>query len=230
MPTEKHHFVNRTGWLRAAVLGANDGIISTASLVVGIAAASAERGAIVLAALAGLTAGAMSMAAGEYVSVSSQADVEKADLQREQEALDNVPELELKELAEIYEGRGLDKELAAEVAQSLTDHDALEAHAKDELGINEITQARPLQAAFASFAAFVAGGILPLCVAIFAPIEYMIASQYIFTIIFLVLLGGMSARAGGSHPWTAIFRVCFWGTAAMAATAIVGYLFGVSAA
>ncbi len=172
MDIEKH-YTNRTNWLRASVLGANDGIVSTTSLVIGVAAADATRDSIMLAALAGLVAGALSMAAGEYVSVSSQADVESADLKREKAELESMPESELNELAEIYQKRGLDRDLAMQVANQLTMHNALEAHAKDELGINEITQPKPFQAALASAASFIAGGILPFLVAIFAPVKEM---------------------------------------------------------
>lgn len=225
MELEKH-YINRTGWLRAAVLGANDGILSTTSIVIGVAAASSARSTIVLAALAGLVAGAMSMAAGEYVSVSSQSDTEKADLEREQKELEEMPEIELKELAKLYQERGLDKELAMQVAVQLTEHNALEAHAKDELGINEITQANPLQAALASFGAFIAGAFLPLLVSLLAPLSSMIYLQYCASIFFLTLLGAVAAKTGGSSVGKAILRITFWGTAAMAATALVGYLFG----
>lgn len=224
------HYINRVGWLRAAVLGANDGIISTSSLVIGVAAASNSRAPVVLAALAGLAAGAMSMAAGEYVSVSSQSDTEKADLRRESAALLRSPEAELKELAEIYQKRGVSEELSLKVAAELMQHNALEAHAKDELGINEMSQAKPLQAAAASFGAFLGGGLLPLIVSIAAPLNYMIPAQYVSSIVFLVVLGIVSAKTGGSAVGTAVARVCFWGTVAMAVTALVGYLFGVAGA
>jgi VIT1/CCC1 family predicted Fe2+/Mn2+ transporter len=211
------------------VLGANDGIISTSSLVIGIAAASSERMPVVLAALAGMTAGAFSMAAGEYVSVSSQADTEKADLAREQMELATIPEQELKELAGIYRRRGLDKDLAMQVAAQLTRHDALGAHARDELGINEITQAQPLLAALSSFASFAAGALLPVAVALLAPLNTMVAYQYGFAIVFLIILGAISARTGGAPARIAVARVVLWGTAAMGATALVGYIFGVAA-
>lgn len=230
MTKQETHFVDRVGWLRAAVLGANDGIISTSSLVVGIAAANGARVPIVLAAVAGMTAGAFSMAAGEYVSVSSQADTEKADLEREQIALDTMSDLELKELSDIYVNRGLDEHLARQVAAQLTAHNALEAHARDELGINEMTQAQPLLAAVSSFGSFLAGALLPVAVAVFAPIESMVAFQYGFSIVFLILLGTVAARTGGSSVPIAIARLAFWGTAAMGATALVGYIFGVNAA
>ncbi len=224
MELEKH-YTNRTGWLRAAVLGANDGIISTTSLVIGIAAASDTRSPIVLAALAGLVAGALSMAAGEYVSVSSQADIEKADLAREKIELETMPELELKELAKIYVTQGLDEDLAMQVAIKLTEKDALLAHARDELGINEITQPKPLQAAFASGASFISGGILPFLVAFHAPIKSMVFYQYGFAIVFLALSGAIAAKAGGSNMIKGILRICFWGTVAMVVTALAGYIF-----
>jgi VIT1/CCC1 family predicted Fe2+/Mn2+ transporter len=223
----EEHYTNRSGWLRAAVLGANDGILSTTSLAIGIAAASTTREPIVLAAVAGLVAGALSMAAGEYVSVSSQTDIEISDLTREKMELENTPDLELKELANIYQHRGLDENLAMQVAIQLTAHDALGAHAKDELGINEITQAKPMQAALASAASFIIGGLLPLLVSIFAPIKLMVVYQYAFSIIFLALSAIIAAKAGGSNIVKAVIRICFWGTAAMLMTAAVGYLFGV---
>ncbi|KAA3624362.1 MAG: VIT family protein [Flavobacterium sp.] len=222
------HYVNRSGWLRAAVLGANDGIISTASIVIGVTAASTTREPIILAGVAGLVAGALSMAAGEYVSVSSQSDLEKSDLEREKKELEEMPELELKELAKIYVGRGLSKELALQVAKELTAHDALGAHARDELGINEISQARPMQAALASGAAFISGGILPVLVAIFGAFNYLIYLQYGFAIVFLVVLGTISAKTGGSGVLKAILRITLWGTLAMGITALIGYLFGVN--
>jgi VIT1/CCC1 family predicted Fe2+/Mn2+ transporter len=224
MELEKH-YTNRTGWLRAAVLGANDGIISTASLVIGIAAASDTRSPIVLAALAGLVAGALSMAAGEYVSVSSQSDIEKADLAREKIELETMPEVELKELAKIYVAQGLDEDLAMQVAIKLTEKDALGTHARDELGINEITQPKPLQAAFASGASFITGGILPFLVAFLAPIKLMVFYQYGFAIAFLALSGAIAAKAGGSNMTKGIIRICFWGTVAMVVTALAGYIF-----
>lgn len=227
MEAEKH-FTTRSNWLRAAVLGANDGIISTASIAIGVAAASDGREPIVLAALAGLVAGALSMAAGEYVSVSSQVDLERADLEREQEALEQMPEVELNELAQVYEDRGIEPSTAMEVAIQLTAHNALEAHARDELGISEITEAKPLQAAFASGASFVVGGILPFLVAFFSPVYGMVLYQYVFTIVFLVVLGSVSATAGGSSIAKAVLRITFWGTLAMGITALVGYLFNVN--
>jgi VIT1/CCC1 family predicted Fe2+/Mn2+ transporter len=226
MELEKH-YVNRSGWIRAAVLGANDGILSTTSIAIGVAAASQERAGIVLAALAGLVAGAMSMAAGEYVSVSSQSDIESADLIREKLELETIPEVELQELAKIYETRGLSAELSMEVATALTKHDALGAHAKDELGIHEISKAKPLQAAMASFGSFVAGAALPFAVSLLAPVKQMIYLQYLFSIFFLMMLGAVAAKAGGSNISRAVLRIAFWGTVAMAMTALVGHLFGV---
>jgi vacuolar iron transporter family protein len=223
----ENHYINRSGWLRAAVLGANDGILSTTSLAIGVAAASVTREPILLAALAGLVAGALSMAAGEYVSVSSQADVETADLKREKLELENMPESELEELTLIYIQRGLNKTLAKQVAIELTAHDALGTHARDELGINEITKANPFMAAFASAASFIIGGLLPLLVAIFAPLKDMVVYQYGFSILFLALSGILAAKAGGSHTMKAVLRICIWGTFAMLMSALVGYLFGV---
>lgn len=223
----KKCYTERTNWLRAAVLGANDGIISTASIVIGVAAANVSRSSIVLAALAGLVAGACSMAAGEYVSVSSQTDVEHADLEREKIALQNNPEEELQGLADIYEERGLDKDLAMKVATQLSEKNALEAHARDEFGIHEKTKPNPLQAAVASAASFVAGGILPFLVAMCAPLGHMIICQYVFAIIFLALSGAVAAGIGGCPVLKSVIRICFWGTVAMVITALVGYLFGI---
>lgn len=225
-PLEKH-YVNRVGWLRASVLGANDGLLSTTSIVIGIAAANPSRDAIILAALAGMIAGAMSMAAGEYVSVSSQADTEKADLDREKKELEDIPEIELQELAKIYEKRGVSKETALLVATELTHHDALAAHAHDELGINQITQAKPFVAAVASFFSFIAGALLPVILAVFAPEKEMVYYQYGFSIVFLMVLGAVAAKAGGSNIKVAVLRICFWGTVAMVVTALVGHFFGV---
>ena len=222
------HYVNRVGWLRASVLGANDGLLSTTSIVIGVAAASPDRNTIILAALAGMIAGAMSMAAGEYVSVSSQEDTEKADLLREKRELEEMPEIELQELAKIYEKRGVSKETALQVATELTAHDALAAHVHDELGINEISQAKPLQAALASFGSFALGALLPFGVSLLAPIKQMVYFQYGFSIVFLMILGAVSARTGGSKIGIAVLRICFWGTVAMGITAFVGHLFGVS--
>ena len=223
-----NHYIHRSNWLRAAVLGANDGILSTASIAIGVAAASDVRDPVILATLAGLVAGALSMAAGEYVSVSSQTDVEKADIKREKQELIEMPEIELQMLAKIYEKRGLKKETALTVAQELTEHDALGAHVRDELGINEISQAKPLQAAFASGAAFTVGGLLPFLVTLFLPLKSMEYSLYGFALFFLIILGAMSAKAGGSGIGISIIRITFWGTVAMGLTALVGYLFNVS--
>lgn len=225
-----NHYIHRSNWLRAAVLGANDGILSTASIAIGVAAASELREPIVLATLAGLVAGALSMAAGEYVSVSSQTDVEKADIEREKEELIETPDLELRRLAQIYVERGLKKETALTVAKELTAHDALGAHVRDELGINDISAANPLQAAMASGAAFTIGGVLPFLVTLFLPLEKMEYYLYGFAIFFLVLLGAMAAKAGGSSILKAVARITFWGTVAMGLTALVGHFFGVSVA
>tara|TARA_R110002072_G_scaffold3910_4_gene28044 strand:+ start:9359 stop:10075 length:717 start_codon:yes stop_codon:yes gene_type:complete len=223
-----NHYIHRSNWLRAAVLGANDGILSTASIAIGVAAASDFREPIILATLAGLVAGALSMAAGEYVSVSSQTDIEKADIEREKEELEEFPEIELQLLAEIYEKRGLKKETALTVAKELTEHDDLAAHVRDELGINEISQANPIQAALASGAAFTAGGLLPFLVTLFLPLKNMEYSLYGSALFFLILLGAMAARAGGSSIIKAIIRITFWGTIAMGLTALVGHLFNVN--
>ena len=222
------HFIHRSNWLRAAVLGANDGIISVSSLAIGVAAASKSVEPIVLATVAALVAGALSMAAGEYVSVSSQTDIEKADIEREQKELEEMPEEELKMLAQIYEKRGLKKETAMTVALELTQHDALGAHIRDELGINEISQAHPIQAALASGSSFIAGGVLPLLVVLFAPLKGMEYWLYGFTIISLVLLGALAAKTGGSSIMKAVLRVTIWGTIAMGLSAFVGYLFCVN--
>lgn len=223
-----NHYIHRSNWLRAAVLGANDGIISISSLAIGVSAASSTREPIILATVAGLVAGALSMAAGEYVSVSSQTDTEKADIEREIQELKEMPEEELQILAEIYEKRGLKKETALQVAIELTESDALGAHIRDELGINEISQANPIQAALASGAAFSVGGILPLSVVLFAPIINMEYWLYGFTILFLIILGTMAAKTGGSNITKAILRITIWGTIAMLLSALVGYVFGVN--
>ena len=222
-----NHYIHRSNWLRAAVLGANDGIISISSLAIGVAAASATREPIVLATVAGLVAGALSMAAGEYVSVSSQTDTEKADIEREMKELEEMPEAELNILAQIYEKRGLKKETAMQVAIELTEKDALGAHIRDELGINEISQANPIQAAIASGAAFTVGGVLPLLVILFAPLKGMEYWLYGFTTIFLIILGTTAAKTGGSSVPKAILRITIWGTIAMGLSALVGYFFGV---
>ncbi|WKZ58703.1 MAG: VIT family protein [Cyclobacteriaceae bacterium] len=222
------HYIHRSNWLRAAVLGANDGIISISSLAIGMAAASTTRDPILLATVAGLVAGALSMAAGEYVSVSSQTDIERADIEREKEELKTMPDVELKLLAEIYERRGLKKETAMQVAKELTEADALGAHIRDELGINEVSQAKPIQAAFASGAAFTAGGILPLLVTLFAPVATMEYFLYGFTIVSLIILGAVSAKTGGSNMGKAVIRIVIWGTIAMGLSGLVGYIFGVN--
>ena len=221
------HYIHRSNWLRAAVLGANDGIISVSSLAIGVAAASATREPIILATVAGLVAGALSMAAGEYVSVSSQTDTENADIEREKIELQEMPQEELNILAQIYEKRGLKKETAMQVALEFTAHDALAAHVRDELGINEISQANPIQAALASGGSFLVGGVLPLLVVLFAPIKSMEFWLYGFTIIFLIILGAISAKTGGSNVGKAIIRITIWGSIAMGLSALVGYIFGI---
>lgn len=221
------HYIHRSNWLRAAVLGANDGIISISSLAIGVAAASSTREPILLATVAGLVAGALSMAAGEYVSVSSQTDTEKADIEREIKELAEMPEEELKILAQIYEKRGLKPETAMQVAIEFTENDALAAHIRDELGINEISQANPIQAAISSGAAFTVGGVLPLLVILFAPVKNMEYWLYGFTIVFLMILGSIAAKTGGSSVKKAILRITIWGTIAMVLSALVGYIFGV---
>lgn len=221
--------MGRIGWLRAAVLGANDGIVSTASLVVGVAAAESSRSNIIIAGVAGLVAGAMSMAAGEYVSVSSQADTENADLARERKELAESGASELAELAAIYVARGLDPSLAQQVALQLTAHDALGAHARDELGMSELTTARPITAALTSAATFAVGAALPLGVALLAPTASLAIIVSATSLGFLALLGGISASAGGAPVARAVARVTFWGALAMAATAAIGLLFGVTA-
>ena len=228
MPHTEEHRTGRIGWLRAAVLGANDGIVSTASLLVGLAAAEATRGNIIVAGVAGLVAGAMSMAAGEYVSVSSQADTEKADLDRERQGLATDSDFELSELTAIYVERGLDEPLARQVAEQLMVHDALGAHAREELGISETLSARPVQAALASAAMFAVGAALPLMTAFLSPEKLISIIVSITSLGFLALLGGVSARAGGAPVAKAVARVTFWGALAMAATAGIGALFGVS--
>ena len=229
MPRAIHierHFTQRIGWLRAAVLGANDGIVSTAALVVGVAAAESARSSILLAGLAGLVAGAMSMAAGEYVSVSSQADTEKADLTRERRELADAPAAELEELQGIYVQRGLDADLARRVAEQLTGHDPLEAHARDELGITEAQTARPIQAALASALTFSVGAALPLIVAALAPPSGIIALVSAASLVCLAALGVVAAHAGGASRLRGAVRVTFWSALALALTAIVGRLFG----
>jgi VIT1/CCC1 family predicted Fe2+/Mn2+ transporter len=222
----ENHLVARIGWLRAAVLGANDGIVSTASLIVGVAAAAAKPSDILIAGVAGLVAGAMSMAAGEYVSVSSQADTEQADLGRERKELDQNVAFEREELAQIYVARGVEIDLARQVAQQLMAKDALGAHARDELGISEITTARPIQAAFTSAATFAVGAALPLLVVFVSPARFLVAAVSVASLLFLALLGAIGARAGGADVIKATARVTFWGAFAMALTAGVGAMFG----
>jgi VIT1/CCC1 family predicted Fe2+/Mn2+ transporter len=217
------HFVNRIGWLRAAVLGANDGILSTASLIVGVAAAAATQNNVLIAAVAGLVAGAMSMAAGEYVSVSSQSDSEKADLARERKELREDPGFELEELADIYVKRGVDQALARQVAQQLTAKDALSAHARDELGISETTTARPVQAALTSAASFSVGAAMPVLMVVVSPAGALVP---IVSAASFAFLGAVGARAGGANVLRGTARVTFWGALAMALTAGIGKLFG----
>jgi VIT1/CCC1 family predicted Fe2+/Mn2+ transporter len=222
------HYIHRSNWLRAAVLGANDGIISISSLAIGVAAASSTREPVVLATVAGLVAGALSMAAGEYVSVSSQTDTEKSDIEREKKELVEMPEEELNILAQIYEKRGLKSETAMQVAKELTEADALGTHIRDELGINEISKANPIQAALASGAAFTVGGVLPLLVILLVSIKGMEYWLYGFTTLFLIVLGAIAAKTGGSNVLKGIVRITVWGTIAMGLSALVGYLFGVN--
>jgi len=224
----ERHRTHRIGWLRAAVLGANDGIVSTASLVLGVAASGAGSQSILIAGVAGLVAGAMSMAAGEYVSVSSQADTEQADLERERRELIDFPEHEHAELADIYMERGLDAALASEVATQLMAHDALGAHARDELGISEMLTAKPVQAALASAGTFSAGAVMPLLVVLLVPLSSLMWAVSAGSLLFLALLGSISAGAGGASVATAAARVTFWGALAMALTAGAGALFGVT--
>lgn len=226
MPHLEMHRTARIGWLRAAVLGANDGIVSTASLLVGVAAAHAGHRELLLTGVAGLMAGAMSMAAGEYVSVSSQSDTEQADLARERGELATQPELELQELASIYAGRGLTPELALQVAKQLTARDALEVHAREELGLSEIVSARPVQAGLTSAATFAVGAALPLVTALVSPARYVVVLVSGTSLLFLILLGAISARTGGAPVVKAAARVAFWGALAMGLTAGVGKLFG----
>ena len=225
----ERHAVHRIGWLRAAVLGANDGIVSTASLVVGVAAAAQGRSEVLLAGVAGLVAGAFSMAAGEYVSVSSQADTENADLARERSELASQPAFEREELASLYAARGVDLALARQVADQLMARDALGAHARDELGISDITTARPIQAAVTSALTFSAGAALPLTAALAAPRAAIVPVVAAAAILLLAVLGAIGARTGGASVWKAVARVTFWGALALAATAGVGALFGVAA-
>ena len=226
MKISENHFAHRTGWLRASVLGANDGIVSTASLILGVAAAQSSHNSIVVAGLASLIAGAMSMAAGEYVSVSSQADTERADIERERGELADNRAAELAELAAIYVSRGLDPELAREVATQLMAHDALGAHARDELGISDALSARPIQAALASAAAFSVGALLPLLLVFIVPRASLVWAVSGASLLFLALLGALAARTGGAPVGRATLRVIFWGALAMGLTAAIGALFG----
>ena len=223
------HKSSRVGWMRAAVLGANDGIVSTASLVIGVATAGASRSAVLIAGTAGLVAGAMSMAAGEYVSVSSQADTERSDLARERKELETDVDAEHRELAAIYEARGLDPGLARQVSDQLMAHDALGAHARDELGISDFAQARPVQAAIASALSFSVGAVMPLLTALLVPQAMLISLVAVLSLASLAILGGIAAGVGGARISTGAIRVTFWGALAMALTAAVGSLFGVIA-
>ena len=225
----ERHFVDRVGWLRAGVLGANDGILSTASLILGVASAATSHSSIVLAGVSGLVAGAMSMAAGEFVSVSSQADSEQADIARERKELAADPAGETEELAKIYRERGLDERLAREVAQKLMAKDALGVHMRDELGISEALSARPVQAALTSAVSFAVGAALPLAVVFVAPRSMLIAAVAISSLVFLAGLGAVAAKTGGSGPFNAMVRVTFWGALAMGVTAGIGAVFGVAA-
>lgn len=223
----ENHKVQHLGWLRAAVMGANDGIISTASLMMGIAAAQTSSHTVFVTGVAGLVAGALSMAAGEYVSVRSQADTEAADIKRETQELADHPAAELRELTEIYVARGLTRELAQQVATQLTVHDALAAHARDELGIIEFLQARPLQAALTSAATFAVGALIPLSVILLVPENYLIAAIAVSSLVALAILGGLAANVGGASKTKGALRVCTWGAIAMGLTGLVGHLFGI---
>jgi vacuolar iron transporter family protein len=224
----ERHYTQRIGWLRAAVLGANDGIVSTASLIVGVATASVDRGAVLIAGIAGLVAGAMSMAAGEYVSVSSQADTEAADLARERDELETNEAYERDELAKIYVERGLDADLAREVSAQLMAHDALAAHARDELGLSEIHRARPLQAAMASATSFAAGAVIPVMLAALVPFKGIAVLVAGSSLVLLAILGGLAAGAGGAGKLVGAVRICFWGALAMGLTAVIGAALGTS--
>jgi len=223
--TERHQ-LSRIGWMRAAVLGANDGIVSTASLIIGVAAAEAAQGEILVAGVAALVAGAMSMAAGEYVSVSSQSDAEQAELAKERQELIDMPEAEHAELAGIYEERGLKPETAHEVARQLTANDALRAHARDELGITDLSVAKPIQAAISSAISFAVGASLPLALVWLVPLHALVPAEAVASLIFLALLGAVGARAGGASIWKPMLRVTFWGALAMAITAGIGHMVG----
>lgn len=227
-PHKEAHLVARIGWLRAAVLGANDGIVSTASLIIGVAASGADRAALLVAGTAGLVAGAMSMAAGEYVSVSSQTDTEQSDLARERQELATAPEAELKELTSIYVSRGVDPATAKIVAEQMTAFDALATHARDELQITEVTAARPVLAAFTSAGTFTVGAALPLLLAAVLPLTVMVPGEAAGSILFLALLGAVGAIAGGARPLRPVVRVVFWGALAMGLTAGIGALVGAS--
>ncbi|MDZ7925528.1 MAG: VIT family protein [Marinagarivorans sp.] len=227
MSQHEEHRIHRAGWLRAAVMGANDGIVSTASLIIGVAAASVSSAEILLAGTAGLIAGALSMAAGEYVSVSSQADIEKTDLALEAKSLQDNPKFELRELTAIYQNRGLEPALARQVAEQLTAHDALAAHARDELGLHDIVRAQPLQAALISAATFAGGAALPLFTAWLVPLNTLIICVAILSLVFLAALGGIAAKTGGASIMRGALRVTFWGALAMTLTAAAGHLFGV---
>ncbi len=222
---QERHYINRSNWLRAAVLGANDGILSTCSLAIAIAAAAADREQLVMASLAGMIAGAFSMGAGEYVSVSSQTDIEEADLNRERRELDEMPEQELKELSQSFESRGVDHETALKVAEQLSAHNALEAHAREELGIHDLTKANPFEAALASLTSFLLGAGLPFLVSVLFPMKNMVISQYVISILALMVLGAISAKTGGSKVGPAVWRITLWGSIAMAVSALVGFLF-----
>lgn len=224
----ERHYISRTGWLRAAVLGANDGIISVSSLVIGVAAASADTQGLLVTGVAGLVAGAMSMAAGEYVSVSSQSDLENADLAREKKELAETPEFELQELTDIYVGRGVEQNLAREVARQMMAKDAIGVHAREELGISDLTAARPLQAALASAAAFSVGAAFPLLSILFLPHDIFAPASSALCLVLLGLLGAAAARIGGAPPLKPALRIMFWGAAAMGFTALIGSFFGVS--
>ncbi|MFY9466243.1 MAG: VIT family protein [Lentibacter algarum] len=224
---EMRHYVNRSGWLRAAVLGANDGIVSTSALIVGVAAAAPEAKTVFLAGFAGLVAGAMSMSAGEYVSVSSQSDIEKADIARETKSLEQNPETEINELVQIYEERGLSAQTARTVALELTEHDALGAHVRDELGLSEVLSARPFEAALASGVTFSVAAAVPLVAAVLAPAGSIITVVLAVTVLALVVLGALGAYAGGAPKGPAMLRVVVWGIFAMAVSALLGRLFGV---
>ncbi|KTE76561.1 VIT1/CCC1 transporter family protein [Sphingopyxis sp. A083] len=222
----ERHLVSRIGWLRAAVLGANDGIVSTASLIMGVAASGAPRSAILVSGIAGLVAGAMSMAAGEYVSVSSQSDTERSDLEREKLELADSPEVELEELVGIYQARGVDPDVARTVAVQMTARDALGTHARDELHITDMTSARPITAAFTSAGTFTLGALLPVLAAAMLPQQLLVPGEAVASLIFLALLGWVGAAAGGSRPLRPVARVVFWGALAMALTATIGRLVG----